>query len=296
MLDKTNDIAEATRKVTAFGPQFNPDILQATRAIWAPLVGKARTNVQVTKNVAYGKDPRHTLDIYRPAQAADRVLIYVPGGGFVGGSKDGDDGVGPFYGNIGNYLADHGILTIIINYRLAPAHPYPAGAQDVAAAVAWTRANAKQYGGNPDRIVLWGQSAGAMHSAAYVFNTSFQPAGGPGVAACILMSGPYKVEGELRAGMLAYFGADKSTYAERSPLTHVSKGAKVSMMLSVAEYDPAFLVTPTYELAMALTQRDGKSPHVAYFAGHNHVSTVMSFGTAQDDVGSVIRGFVAGVK
>jgi hypothetical protein len=47
---------------------------------------------------------------------------------------------------------------------------------------------------------------------------------------------------------------------------------------------------------MALTQRDGKSPHVAYFAGHNHVSTVMSFGTAQDDVGSVIRGFVAGVK
>jgi triacylglycerol lipase len=296
MLDKTNDVAEAARKVAAFGANFNPDILGATRAIYAPLVGKARTNVQVTKDVAYGKDPRQNLDIYRPAQAADRTLIYIPGGGFTGGSKDGDDGVGPFYGNLGNYFADHGVLTIVANYRLAPAHPYPAGAQDVAAVVAWARANAKQYGGNPDRIILYGQSAGAMHSAMYMFDASQHPTSGHGLAAGILMSGPYKVEGELRAGMLAYFGADKSTYAARSPLTHVPKGAKIPLLLSVAEYDPGFLVVPTYELAMALTQRDGKSPHVAYFAGHNHVSTVMSFGTAQDDVGSVIRGFIAGVK
>ena len=55
-------------------------------------------------------------------------------------------------------------------------------------------------------------------------------------------------------------------------------------------------MTPTYELASVLTQRDGKSPQLAWFAGHNHVSTVMSFGTAQDDVGIVIRGFVAGVR
>jgi hypothetical protein len=64
-------------------------------------------------------------------------------------------------------------------------------------------------------------------------------------------------------------------------------------LLSVAEYDPAFLAVPTYELARAVTLRDGKSPKVAYFAGHNHVSTVMSFGTAQDDVGSAVREFVA---
>jgi acetyl esterase len=296
MLDKTNDIAEAVRKVAAFGHNFNPDILGATRAIYAPLVGKARTGVQVTKDVAYGKDPRQNLDIYRPAQAADRTMIYIPGGGFVGGSKDGDDGVGPFYGNLGNYFADHGVLTLVANYRLAPAHPYPAGAQDVAATVAWARANAKQHGGNPDRIILYGQSAGATHCASYIFDSSFHPAGGAGLAAAILMSGPYKVEGELAAGRLAYFGADKSTYPARSPLTHIAKGPRIPMLLSVAEYDPGMLAEPTWELAQALTKRDGKSPHVAYFAGHNHVSTVMSFGTAQDDVGSVIRGFVASVK
>jgi dienelactone hydrolase len=296
MLDKTSDIAEVRRKVAAFGATFNPDILNATRQIYAPLVGKARTAVQVTKDVAYGSDPRQTVDVYKPAQAADRAVIYIPGGGFVGGSKDGDDGVGPFYGNLGNYLADHGVLTFIANYRLAPAHPWPAGAQDVASVVAWVRANAKQYGGNPDRIVLYGQSAGATHCASYIFDSSFHPASGIGLAACILMSGPYKVEGELTAGRLAYFGADKSTYPARSPLTHIAKAPRIPLMLSVAEYDPGMLAAPTYELAQALTQRDGKSPHVAYFAGHNHVSTVMSFGTAQDDVGSVIREFVTSVK
>jgi acetyl esterase len=297
MLDKVSaDIADVSRKVAAFGPVFNPDILGATRALYAPLVGKSRTGVQVTKDVAYGKDPRQNLDIYRPAQGADRTLIYIPGGGFVGGSKDGDDGVGPFYGNLGNYFADHGVLTLVANYRLAPAHPWPAGAQDVAAVVAWARANAKQHGGNPDRIILYGQSAGATHCASYIFDSSFHPAGGVGLAAGILMSGPYKVEGELTAGRLAYFGPDKSTYAARSPLTHVAKGPRIPLMLSIAEYDPAMLAGPTYELAIALTQRDGKSPHVAYFAGHNHVSTVMSFGTAQDDVGSVVRAFVTGVK
>jgi acetyl esterase len=62
--------------------------------------------------------------------------------------------------------------------------------------------------------------------------------------------------------------------------------------LTLAEYDPAFLAAPTYELASAVTFRDGKSPKLAYLAGHNHVSTVMSFGTAQDDVGSIVREFI----
>ena len=293
MLDKPADIAAVRQKVAAFGHVFDPGILEATRAIYAPLVQAARTGVRITKDVAYGTDERQKLDIYAPAQAADRVLIYIPGGGFVAGGKD--EGTGVFYRNLGTYFADHGILTIVANYRLAPAHAYPAGAQDVAAVVAWAGANARQHGGNPYRIVLYGQSAGATHCAGYLFDRAFHPASGVGVSAAILMSGPYKVEGELRAGMLAYFGGDKSAYAARSPLTHAAKagGTQLPLLLSVAEYDPGYLAAPTYELALALTQRDGKSPHVAYFSGHNHVSTVMSFGTAQDDVGAAIRGFIA---
>ncbi len=294
MLDKTasSEVTEALRKVAAIGPKFDLEILEQTGKIYAPMVKKPKTAVQVTADVAYGSDPRQKLDVYRPASGnADITMVYIPGGGFIGGDKNAG---GAFYGNLGNYFADHGILTIVANYRLAPAATYPAGAQDVASVVGWARANAKKYGGNPDRIVIYGQSAGSTHVATYLFDTQFQPAGGPGVKAGILMSGPYKLAGELRAGLLAYFGADQSTYAARSPLTHAAKGgAKIPLLLSVAEYDPGYLVTPTYELATVLTQRDGKSPQFAYFKGHNHVSTVMSFGTAQDDVGATIREFIA---
>jgi triacylglycerol lipase len=257
------------------------------------MIRKPNTAVQVTADVAYGADPRQKLDVYKPAQPDGRVMVYIPGGGFVGGDKNGG---GAFYGNLGNYFADHGILTIIANYRLAPAAVWPAGAQDVAGVVAWARANARTHGGDPARIVIYGQSAGSTHTAAYLFDPQFHPAGGSaGVKAAIMMSGPYKLAGELRAGMLAYFGGDPSTYAARSPLTHAAKPTadKFPMLLSVAEYDPGYLQSPTYELAAALTQRDGKSPQFAYFGGHNHVSTVMSFGTPQDDVGEAILSFIA---
>jgi acetyl esterase/lipase len=295
MLDQVRgsavELLDLRRKVAAMGSNFDPDILEATRALYAPLIGKPTGHIKVTADIAYGNDPRQKLDIYQPATAADRVMIYIPGGGFTGGDKNVD---GVFYVNLGNYFAGHGILTIVANYRLAPAHMWPAGSQDVGSVIAWVCANAKSFGGNSGRVVLFGQSAGATHCAGYLFDTSFQPSGQPGVAAGILMSGPYSFHGELRPNLKAYLGSDPAKYPERSPLTHVGK-SRTPLLLSVAEYDPAFLAVPTYELARAVTLRDGKSPKVAYFADHNHVSTVMSFGTAQDDVGAAVREFVASV-
>jgi triacylglycerol lipase len=297
MLDKiseADEIAQLRKKIAAIGPKFDPEVLEATSRIYTPLVGEPRTSVKVTADIAYGSDPRQKLDLYQPAQPTGRVIVYIPGGGFVGGDKNGG---GAFYGNLGRYFADRGILTVIANYRLAPAHAYPAGVQDVAGAIAWARANAAKYGGDPNRIVAFGQSAGSTHVATYLFDKQFQSSDGPDIAAAILMSGPYKIEGELRAGLLAYFGADKSAYAARSPLALATKAApgKYPLMLSVAEFDPSYLVTPTYELATVLTQRDGKTPRMAFFAGHNHVSTVMSLGTPQDDVGSTLLEFIAQV-
>jgi triacylglycerol lipase len=193
-----------------------------------------------------------------------------------------------FYGNLGVYFAKHGYLTIVANYRLAPAGAWPAGAQDVAGAVAWAKANGAQYGGDPSRIIVYGQSAGSTHVATYLFDPQFKA---EGIAAGILMSGSYTFVGPLRENAIAYVGADESKYAARSPLTHVNS-SRVPLMLSVAEYDPAFLAWPTFELAAAVTRRDSRAPFVAYMAGHNHVSTVQSFGSGQDDVGEKVREFL----
>jgi triacylglycerol lipase len=287
----TDSLATLRAKIAAFGPKFDPDILAATRAIYAPLVqDQSRAGVTITADLAYGADPRQKLDLYRPEARRAPVLVFIPGGGFVGGDKNAD---GVFYGNLGIYFARAGFLTIVANYRLAPAHPWPAGAQDVAGAIQWAKAHAEEHGGDAKRLFLFGQSAGSTHAASYLFDPAFHAPSGVGVTAAILMSGPYKVAGRPAPNMAAYYGADESQYAARSPLTHAAKST-VPLLLSLAEFDPPSLATPTLELAQAVTLRDGKSPNLAWMQGHNHVSTVQSLGSAQDDVGERLRNFLAG--
>jgi triacylglycerol lipase len=251
---------------------------------------QASGGVTVTADIAYGGDARQKLDLYRPEGSRRPVLVYIPGGGYVGGDKNAD---GVFYRNLGVYFARHGFLTVIANYRLAPAHPWPAGPQDVASAIGWARKEAENHGGDANRLFLFGQSAGSTHAASYLFDDSFHPSTGAGVTACVLMSGVYRILGPtLAPNQAAYFGTDASQWENRSPITHAGK-SRVPLFLSVAEYDPAFLSAPSFDLARVVTLRDGKAPRLAWMAGHNHVSTVQSLGSSQDDVGAAIRGFLA---
>ena len=279
-------------RIKAIGAKFNEEILVETRALYTPLVkNQPRAGVTVTSDIAYGADPRQKFDLFRPEGRRLPVLVYVPGGGYVAGDKNAD---GTFYGNLGLYFARHGYLTLVINYRLAPQHPWPAGAQDVAGALAWVRKEGEAHGGDAGRVFLFGQSAGATHAASYLFDPQFHAASGVGVVAGVLMSGGgYRVASNPPPNQVAYFGGDPSQYEARSPLTHVGK-SKVPLLLSVAEFDPGNLTAPTYELARAVSMRDGKSPQFTYARGHNHVSTVLSLGSGQDDVGARVREFLGG--
>ncbi len=83
---------------------------------------QSRAGVTITPDLAYGADPRQKLDVLQPEGSAMPVLVYIPGGGFISGDKNTD---GVFYSNLGVYFARHGYLTIIANYRLAPANRGP---------------------------------------------------------------------------------------------------------------------------------------------------------------------------
>jgi len=279
-------------QIAAIGAKFDPEVLAQTRALYAPFVTRQSTSgVTITPDIAYGTDTRQKLDLYRPEGRRLPILVYIPGGGYVGGDKNAD---GVFMVNLGIYFARHGMLTAIANYRLAPAHPWPAGAEDVAGAIGWARAQGEAHGGDPNRVFLFGQSAGATHAASYLFDPQFHGAGGVGVKAAVVMSGgAYRLGSKLAGNQAAYFGTDATQYEARSPITHVGK-SKVPLLLSVAEYDPGALTAPSYDLARAVSLRDGKSPQFQYARGHNHVSTVMSLGSNQDDVGARVREFLGG--
>lgn len=293
----TNAPAEVRAKIAAMGAKLDPELIKATLDMYVPLVKAAPplSGVTVTSDIAYGDDPRQKLDLYQPqGKHGMPVVVFVHGGGYVAGAKNGHGGV--IYANVPSYFARHGMLGVNIEYRLAPQHPWPAGAEDIGKAVAWLKANAEKYGGNPDRIFVIGHSAGATHVASYVFDSSLQPKNGPGIAGAILVSGFYRVTPQDRApNVIAYFGKDASQLAARSPITHIRE-SKVPLLIVTAEYDPVFLAVPSYKLAAAVCARDGKCPRFAWLAGHNHISEAASIDTKDEELGRDILAFIQATR
>jgi acetyl esterase len=118
----------------------------------------AKQGVRVVRDVPYRstEDPAHRLDVFIPEQAEGPlpVVLYVHGGGFRILSKDTHFGMAMQF-------AKRGYLVFNINYRLAPAHPFPAAVEDACAAYRWVVDNAHSFDGDLDRLVLAGESAGA---------------------------------------------------------------------------------------------------------------------------------------
>lgn len=118
--------------------------------------------VQGIQEVAYGQGDRERLDVWHvsslePGEARP-VIVWVHGGGWVGGSKSD---VAPYL----KVLAERGFTTVGVNYSLAPAHRYPTAVRQLNQAIRHVVRNAQSYHVDPRRIIVAGDSGGA-HIAA----------------------------------------------------------------------------------------------------------------------------------
>jgi acetyl esterase/lipase len=222
------------------------------------------------------------------------VLVFVHGGGFVMGDKRAD-GL-PFYDNIGDFAVRSGFVGVTMTYRLAPAHPWPAGSEDVGAAIAWLRSHVAEYGGDPKRIFLMGQSAGAAHVAGYVAHERLHPADGTGLAGALMISGIYDIpKAEPNQFQRAYYGEAQEKWGACSTLEGLV-GTDLPLLLSVSEYDGADFQKQAALLASAYAQVRGRFPRLHWLAGHNHLSPVLAIGSAADTLGLFIQDFIATVS
>lgn len=98
--------------------------------------------------------------VYRPSTATTLPgLVYCHGGGWVSGTLDS-------YDALSRALAVAcGAVVAVVDYRLAPEHPYPAALDDVTAAVHWMFCHAQDLGCDPHRIGIAGDSAGGNLAA-----------------------------------------------------------------------------------------------------------------------------------
>jgi acetyl esterase/lipase len=112
--------------------------------------------VRAEYDVAYVQDgsPAQRLDLFLPERQGEKPLplvVWVHGGGWSAGTKTG----GP-----AAWYATKGYVTASVEYRFSQEALFPAQVQDCQAAIRWLRANAARYGIDPDRIGVWGASAG----------------------------------------------------------------------------------------------------------------------------------------
>lgn len=283
---------ELRDRIGALGLDLTPPMMEATQAIFATSFSGVDPQTRIDRDLVYGPHDRHRLDIFRQDGAkAAPVLVYVHGGGFVMGDKR--SATGPFYDNVGDFAARNGMIGVTITYRLAPADRWPAGPEDLALLIAWLQQNIAHHGGDPSRIFLMGQSAGAVHVASYVAHRRFHPETGPGLAGALLISSIYDVAtAYANAFHKAYFGDDATAYSAFSSTEGLIE-SDVPLLATVSEFDIVDFQKQAAAFVAAYAARKERYPRMVWLAGHNHLSPALEIGSPGSALEPVIKDFIA---
>jgi acetyl esterase/lipase len=278
---------EVAAGLKTLGAKLGDDVGAKTRALYAnaPRI-YSKDQVKVMKDLAYGPHTRHRLDVYtgvaRRWPKPVPIVVFVHGGGFTGGDKQANAHVGEFFGTLG-------LVGVVINYRLAPEIKWPAGAEDVGAAVTWVRDRAADFGGDPNKIFVMGISAGATHVADFVFRPELS-AGAPAPAGAVLVSGVYTFDPESDAGS-AYYGDDPARRRQATTLGHLTR-TNVPVLITTAELDPPNLQRVALRLVHALTFDHDLLPRFTQLLGHNHYSQGQSIGTTDSMLSAAVLDMI----
>lgn len=125
-----------------------------------------------------------TADVMVPkGDGPHPVLVYLHGGGWICGSP-------ATHRKLAHRFAEAGYLTISVDYRLAPEHPFPAPFDDCEFAVRWAAREAARWGGDPSRLAIGGDSAGGNLSAAVAAALRDDP-DAPNLRAALLLYGVF---------------------------------------------------------------------------------------------------------
>jgi len=282
---------DVAAKITALGRVVDPP---NTAKIYAPLQEKEPyAFVKITRDVKYGPHPRNVLDVFVDDSTVGGrpVLMFVHGGGFVGGTKHAPGS--PFNDNVMVFAARNGMVGVNVEYRLAPEFPWPAGGEDMGAAVRYVADHVASFGGDPNRIYLMGQSAGAVHVATYVAHPEFHGPKGSGLAGAIFASGIYDLTrlGSGDGDRSVYYGPDPKLYGERSALPGLLKTA-TPFMMAAAELNPPMFNEQFAELKEAMCKTERGCVRSVMLPMHNHISEISAINTADTSLTSQILEFI----
>ncbi|MBU1378564.1 MAG: alpha/beta hydrolase [Alphaproteobacteria bacterium] len=223
------------------------------------------------RDQAYGAGPRQRLDVYAPPGAKGQAPVAVF---FYGGSWD--SGRRQDYGWVGRAMASRGFVTIVADYRIYPEVRYPVFLTDGAQAVKWAQDHAREYGGDPDRIVLAGHSAGAYNAVMLGLDGRYLRAAGVDprkIKAVAGVAGPYDFLPFDDPIAKRIFGKTDDPPATQ-PMAYVTKDSPAAFL---ATGDADTLVYPRNTTALAKKLREAGVPvEERHYPGVGHVRILLA--------------------
>jgi acetyl esterase/lipase len=220
-------------------------------------------DMSFSRNIRYGESEANLLDVAtgKTTEGAQRPVLLLVAGESFASNDSAPDIAATMQEAAMCFAARNGMVGVRVNYRLAPANPWPAAAKDVAAASSWVHENIDLFGGSRDEIVAIGYAAGAFHVASLLAHPEFQ-AGNSGLAGAVLVSGIYRADADTSMGEKSYFGEDAGKYEERSVFPGILN-IETPILLAWSALDPQRLVTQGEKLKERLCNSPTHCPHTA---------------------------------
>lgn len=227
-----------------------------------------RDSYRGERGLAYGPEPRHRLDLYRPLDAPGPVplVLFFYGGSWSSGERAD-------YRFVGEALASAGVAVAVADYRLSPAVGWRAILQDCALALAWVQARRTDLGA--DRLLLMGHSAGAYNAAMLALDARWLA--GVGLRPALLsgwigIAGPYDFLPIGSPDVQQVFGWP-GTPADSQPIAHAGAGSPPALLLAAASDSVVDPQRNTLGLARALAAA-GVPVRSRLYEGLNHATAV----------------------
>jgi acetyl esterase/lipase len=223
----------------------------------------------------YGSDPAQKLEMFLPADVGTRkgplpIVVFIHGGGWRSG--DPHD-----YRFMARALAPQGYAVVLAGYRLYPKAQYPGMLEDGAAALRWVADHAGALGGDPQRVVLMGHSAGAYNAVMLGLDKRWLAARGldaDTLRGVVGLSGPYDFYPfESEATKLSFGKAPNPE--ETQPVVHARAGGP-PLLLVHGTADTRVRPRNSVELARTMT-RAGAPTRAVLLDGVTHEGLIMLF-------------------